>query len=85
VQIDLELADGRIVPAEVRGPARIWLEGFRRVIGEVLFVDMAPRADGTYEPLVGYTILEACNVVVDMSRHRLVAKPYFYLKGVRAA
>ncbi len=85
VPIALELADGRVANAEIRGPVRIWLEGFRRIIGEVIFVDMEPAADGTYEPLVGYTILEACNVVIDMRRHCLVAKSRYSLKGVRAA
>jgi hypothetical protein len=45
--------------AEIRGPVRVQLDGFRRVNSEVIFVDMAPRADGSYEPLVGYTVLES--------------------------
>jgi predicted aspartyl protease len=83
--VDLELGDGRVVTAEIRGPARIWLGGFRRVIGEVIFVDMEPRPDGSYEPLVGYTVLDACNVMVDVRRRRLVARRFYSLKGVRAA
>jgi len=33
----------------------------------------------------GYTVLEACNVVVDMRRHCLVARKHYDLKAVRAA
>ena len=83
--VDLEMADQRVVTAEIRGPARIQLEGFRRVIGEVIFVDMEPRKDGSYEPLVGYTVLEASNVVIDMRRHCLVARKHYDLKRLLAA
>lgn len=83
--VDLELADQRVVTAEVRGPVRIQLEGFRRVVGEVIFAEMQPRPDGSFEPLVGCTILELCNVVIDMRRHCLVARRYYPLKRLRAA
>ena len=62
----------------------VQLEGFRRVSSEVIFVDMAPRADGSYEPLVGYTVLELANVVIDMRRYCLVAKKYYKLKRCAA-
>jgi predicted aspartyl protease len=78
--VDVELADQRVVPAEVCGPVEIQLDGFRTVLGEVIFVDMAPNGRGEYEPLIGYTVLEACNVVVDMTRHRLVARKHYDLK-----
>jgi predicted aspartyl protease len=78
--VDLEMADQRVVTAEIRGPVVVQLEGFRRVGSEVIFVDMEPRADGSYEPLVGYTVLELANVVIDMRRHCLVAKKYHKLK-----
>jgi hypothetical protein len=83
--VDLELADQRVVTAEVRGPVRIQLDGFRRVVGEVIFAEMQARPDGSFEPLVGYTILELCNVVIDMRRHCLVARKYYPLKRLRAA
>ncbi len=83
--VDLELADQRVVTAEVRGPVRIQLEGFRRVIGEVVFADMQARPDGSFEPLVGCTVLELCNVVIDMRRRCLVARRYYPLKALRAA
>ena len=82
--VDLEIADQRVVTAEVRGPVRIQLDGFRRVVGEVILADMLPRPDGSFEPLVGYTILELCNVVIDMRRHCLVARKYYPLKGLRS-
>lgn len=77
---DLELADQRIVPAEICGPAGVQIDGFRRVAGEVIFVEMVPRPNGTYEPLIGYTLLELANVVVDMRRRCLVARRYYDLK-----
>jgi hypothetical protein len=83
-EVDLELADQRIVPAEIRGPAGVRIDGFRRVAGEVIFVDMEPRRDGTYEPLVGYTVLELANVVIDVRRHCLVARKYYDLKRCAA-
>lgn len=82
--IDLEMADQRIAPAEIRGPVRVQLDGFRRVNTEVIFVDMAPRRDGAYEPLVGSTVLELANVVIDMRRHCLVARKYYNLKSCAA-
>ena len=53
------------------GPVRIQIEGFRPIYNEVLFVDMEP-ANGQYEPLIGYVILEQCQAAVDMLGHRLV-------------
>jgi len=82
--VDVELADQRVVPADVCGPVEIQLDGFRRILGEVIFVDMAPNRRGEYEPLIGYTILEACNVMVDMTRHRLVARKHYDLKRAAA-
>jgi predicted aspartyl protease len=82
--VDLEMADQRVVVAEIRGPVVVQLEGFRRVSSEVIFVYMEARADGSYEPLVGYTVLELANVVIDMRRHCLVAKKYYKLKRCAA-
>ena len=47
------------------------MEGFAPVYGEVLFLDMQP-ADGIYEPLLGYIVLEQCQTAVDMLGLRLV-------------
>jgi hypothetical protein len=82
--VDLEMADQSIATAEIRGPVSVQLEGFRRVNSEVIFVDLVPRADGSYQPLVGYTVLELANVVIDMRRHCLVAKKYYMLKRCAA-
>lgn len=49
----------------------IQIEGFEPVYGEVLFLDMHP-ADGIYEPLLGYIVLEQSQAAVDMLGLRLV-------------
>ena len=77
--VEVETADQRVLPAEVCGPVRIQVDGFRAIDGEVVFMDMAP-ARGGYEPLVGYTVLELAGAVVDMVTHRLVARRTFDLK-----
>ena len=82
--VEIETADQRIVVAEVRGPVRIQLEGFRRVTGEAIFVEMAPGEHG-YQPLVGYTVLELSGVAVDMVSHSLVARKYYDLKSAAVA
>ena len=46
--IELETATQEIIRAEVCGPVRIQIEGFRPVFNEVAFVEMKP-ADGEYE------------------------------------
>jgi hypothetical protein len=80
--VDVERADQRVVTSEICGPARIQLDGFRWVTGEVIFVDMEPGPGGRFEPLVGYHVLESCNAMVDMVRHRLVARKHYHLKRV---
>ena len=79
--VELETADQRIVSAEVCGPVRIQLAGFRTIVGEAVFVEMRPGRKG-YEPLVGYTVLELAGAVVDMVSHRLVARKYYDLKAI---
>ena len=79
VAVEIETADQRVVPANVCGPVRIQVGEFRRVFGEVIFIDMQPGVHG-YEPLVGYTILELCGIVIDMVSHQLVARQYFDVK-----
>nr|VFJ87462.1 MAG: hypothetical protein BECKLFY1418A_GA0070994_1001123 [Candidatus Kentron sp. LFY] len=46
------------------------MEGFRPIYSEALFLDMEP-ADGIYEPLIGYIVLEQAQAAVDISSHRL--------------
>lgn len=69
--IDCETATQQLIKGEVCGPVEIKLEGFDHVYGEVLFLNMEP-ADGIYEPLVGYIVLEQSQAAVDMLGHRLV-------------
>ncbi len=64
-EIDCETATQQLVRAPVCGPVEIRVEGFEPVYGEVLFFDMEP-ADGIYEPLLGYIVLEQCQAAVDM-------------------
>jgi len=70
-EIDCETVTQDLVKAQVYGPVEIRVEGFAPVYGEVLFLDMRP-ADGIYEPLLGYIILEQCQAAVDMLGVRLV-------------
>ena len=58
---------------------RIQIEGFRPIFNEVAFVEMKP-ADGEYEPLIGYIILEQSQAAVDMLGYRLVPTKYMDLK-----
>ncbi len=69
--VDCETATQQIVQGEVCGPVEIRLEGFDPVYSEVLFLEMEP-ADGIYEPLIGYIVLEQAQAAVDMLGHRLV-------------
>jgi predicted aspartyl protease len=77
--VDVEMADQSIVKAEVFGPVKIQVEGFRPVFNEVLFLDMQPE-NGIYEPLLGYLVLEQCQAAVDMVGHRLVHVKHLDLK-----
>ena len=70
-EIDCETSTQEIVKGEVCGPVEIRIEGFEPVYSEVLFLNMKP-ADGVYEPLIGYIILEQSQAAVDMLGHRLV-------------
>jgi hypothetical protein len=70
-RIQLETATQQIVEETICGPVRIQIEGFRSIYNEVLLVDME-TANGQYEPLIGYVILEQCQTAVDMLGHRLV-------------
>ena len=78
-KVQMETADQRIVTAEVCGPAQVQIEGFDLVFNEVTFLDMQP-VEGSYEPLIGYIILEQSRAAVDMVGHRLVPVKYMDLK-----
>jgi len=69
--IALETATQEVVRGQVCGPVRIQIEGFRPIYNEVVFLEMTPE-DGTYEPLLGYIVLEQSQAAVDMLGHRLV-------------
>ena len=70
-KVNCETATQRLVEGEVCGPVEIKIEGFEPVYSEVLFLEMEP-ADGIYEPLIGYIILEQAQAAVDMLGHRLI-------------
>ena len=53
------------------GLLRFKLKASGPFYNEVLFVDMHP-ADGFYEPLLGYLVLEQSGAAVDILGHRLV-------------
>ena len=69
--VALETATQDSVEGAICGPVRIEIEGFRPIFNEVLFLDMTP-ANGEYEPLIGYVILEQSQAAVDMLGHRLI-------------
>jgi hypothetical protein len=74
-KVTVETAPQETVEGEFCGPVRIEVEGFRPIHSEVLFLDMKP-ANGAYEPLVGYIVLEQCQAALDMLGRRLIpAKP----------
>ncbi|MEP6570561.1 MAG: aspartyl protease family protein [Acidobacteriota bacterium] len=78
-EIEVETATQEIVTAEVCGPVRIQIEGFRAIFNEVAFVDKQP-ASGEFEPLIGYIVLEQSQASVDMLAHRLVPIKHMDLK-----
>jgi predicted aspartyl protease len=78
-KIEVETSTQEMVTAEVCGPVRIQIEGFRPIFSEVAFVDMKP-ANGEYEPLIGYIVLEQSLAGVDVISHRLVHIKHFDLK-----
>jgi len=78
-EVELETATQVTVIGEVCGPVRMQIEGFPPIFGEVIFVEMSP-ANGTYEPLIGYIVLEQSQAGVDMLGHRLVPVKHMDLK-----
>ncbi len=69
--LEFETATHETARGVVCGPVRIQVEGFRPIYNEVVFVDMR-SGDGSYEPLIGYIVLEQCQAAVDMLGQRLV-------------
>ena len=80
VPVELETANQSKLIGEMGGPVSIQIEEFRAIYGEVLFIDMEPRDDGSFEPLMGYIALEASQAGVDILWHRLVHIKYLDLK-----
>ncbi len=78
-EVEVETATQETVIAEVCGPVRIQIEGFRHIFNEVAFVDMKP-ANGEYEPLIGYIVLEQSLASIDILGHRLVPIKHLDLK-----
>lgn len=78
--VELETANQSKISGEMAGPVQIQIEGFPAIYGEVLFVDMESHEDGSYEPLMGYLVLEASQAGVDILGHRLVFIKYLDLK-----
>ncbi len=81
-EIRTALANQEEARAIVCGPARIRIEGFRAVHGEVAFLDMGTRA-GRYEPLLGCIPLAQCGAAVDVIGHRLVPVGYLDMKAAQ--
>jgi predicted aspartyl protease len=80
-EIEVETATQETVTAQVCGPVRIQIEGFRAIFSEVAFVDMNPER-GEFEPLIGYIALEQSLAGVDMINRRLVHLKHFDLKSL---
>ena len=80
-EIEVETATQETVWAEVCGPVRIQIDGFRPIFNEVVFVEMSPT-NGKYEPLIGYIVLEQSQAGVDMLSHRLFQIGHMDLKSL---
>ncbi len=75
--IELEAANRRIMNAEVCGPVRIQIDGFRAIHTEVAFVGVKPEV-GEFEPLLGNIILAQSQA--DVAGDRLVPIKHMDLK-----
>jgi predicted aspartyl protease len=69
--LEFETATQAVCVGDICGPVKIQVGNFRAVVGEVLFIDLEKGGE-EYEPLLGYLVLEAIPVAVDMLGHRLV-------------
>ncbi|MEW6202225.1 MAG: hypothetical protein AB1546_09635 [bacterium] len=80
--VEMETADQRVVSGEVCGPVKIQIDGFEPIFNEVIFLDIN-GSEKSYEPLLGYIILEQSRAAVDLEKHRLVEVKYFDLKNLK--
>ncbi len=78
--VNTEFANQKKGQAEIYGPVRLRIDGFRDVDTEVLFLEMEPDDKGGYEALLGYIPLEQINAAVDMETHKLIPLKYVDLK-----
>jgi len=83
--VELQLANQEVLRGEACWPVEIRIDGFRPVSNEVIFVDMGSEAEGEYEPLLGYVILEQAQAAVEMLGHRLVPVQYIDMKSAHRA
>ena len=74
--VELVLANGEVVRGAACAPVAIEIDGFRRVVNEVMFVE----TDGEEEPLLGGTILAQAQAAVDTLGQRLAPVPYLDMK-----
>ena len=70
--VPVELANQSKVQAERYGPVKIQLEGFDAIFSEALFIEMNTEHSGSFEPLIGYIVLEQSRAAIDMVGHRLL-------------
>jgi hypothetical protein len=82
-EVELLLANNKVIKGEACGPVGIQIEGFRKIYNEVIFMEMEKGKDGEFEPLLGYVILEQSQVAVDMLGHRLVPVKYMDCKRIK--
>src|SRR6266567_4432029 len=69
--VKVATAKQEMINAEVCGPVRIQIEGFRPIFSEVSFIDLS-NEDGDCEPLIGRLVLAQSQARVDIHGHRLV-------------
>jgi hypothetical protein len=79
-EVELILANNKVIKGEACGPVGIQIEGFRKIYNEAIFSEMEKTGEGEYQPLLGYVILEQAQVAVDMLGHRLVPVKYMDCK-----
>lgn len=77
--IELETATQGRMKAEVCGPVRIQIEGFRPISSEVAFVETKPSV-AEFEPLLGHIVLAQSQAGVDIPGNRLVPIKHMDLK-----
>jgi hypothetical protein len=79
--IEVRAANQQIIDAEVCGPVRIQIEGFRSIHTEVAFVEMKPGV-GEFEPLLGHIVLTKSQAGIDTLGNRLIPIKYMDLKNL---